>query len=610
MSKLGTKSLEVPEVEKMRHSASHVFAQAVLKFFPDAKLGIGPAIENGFYYDFGFTTPITEEDFSKIESEIKEIIKKDLPIHQEIMSRKEAINYFKKTGQDYKLNLLEDIPDKEISFFVTGEHEFADLCRGPHVESTGKVGAIKLDKLAGAYWRGDEKQPMLTRIYGLAFETQEELDKFIADREEAEKRDHRKLGPKLGLFMFSPIVGPGLPLLLPKGCMLKRNLENYIYKVKEKYGHKFVWTPHIARSALYIKSKHWQKYDAMMPALKIEDDEYTIKPMNCPHHFQIYAESPKSYRDLPLRMAENATVYRYERSGVLNGLLRVRSLTQDDSHWFMQHELIPQEIDRALTLMKEIYSDFGLTNYSAQISIRDKVDRAKYLGDDKVWDMAEKELVEATEKQGISYKVGEGDAAFYGPKIDLMARDSLGREWQLMTIQLDFVQPENFDLTYTDKDGQVKRPAILHIAILGSFERFMAILIEHFGGAFPMWIAPVQAKIITIADRHNEYALKISEIFQSNGFKVELDDRSEKLGAKIRDAEMEKVPYILVVGDKEIETESVSVRPRGRKDLGMINVENLMEMFKLEISSKGKTLVGNDDAGKTNDMVNVDVSSK
>ncbi|HVX93038.1 MAG TPA: threonine--tRNA ligase [Candidatus Dojkabacteria bacterium] len=576
----------VPQVEKMRHTASHVLAQAVLKFYPDTKLGIGPAIDNGFYYDFEFKDPISEEDLEKIEKEMKRIIKADLPMKQEFVSREEAFAYFKEKGQPYKAELLEDIPDEQVSFYVTGDNEFRDMCRGPHVESTGKIGAIKLQSIAGAYWRGDEKKPMLSRIYGLAFETQEELDKHLEMLEEAKKRDHRKLGPQLELFMFSDLVGPALPILLPKGAIIRRELERYIIAKKEHYGHKFVNTPHIGKSDLYIKSKHWQKYDAMMPPLNIDGVEYTLKPMNCPHHFEIYRNSAKSYRDLPLRIAENATVYRYEKSGETNGLLRVRALTQDDSHWFVRYDQIEAEIERALQLMKEIYEDMGLSNYKAEISIRDLENTDKYIGDPKVWENAEKTLEAVATKFGIENKVVEGEAAFYGPKIDLRAVDSLNREWQLMTIQLDFNQPDNFDLVYTDKDGTEKKVAVLHIAILGSIERFLGILIEHYAGAFPLWLSPVQVRILPIAEAHHDYANQLLATMLEDGIRVEVDNRNETLQYRIRESEMDKTPYLLIVGDKEINTQTVSVRARGSKAIGLMQTDEFIRNILKEIKDK------------------------
>jgi threonyl-tRNA synthetase len=578
----------VPQIEKMRHTASHVLAQAVLKYYPDAKLGIGPAIDNGFYYDFEFSEPISEEDLEKIEKEMKSIIERDLPMTQIFLNRKKAKEQIESTGQTYKLELYNDIADKELSFYITGDEEFKDLCRGPHVQSTGQIGAIKLQSVAGAYWKGSEENKMLTRIYGLAFETQEELEQYIHNLEEAKKRDHRKLGPALDIFMFSELVGPGLPMLLPNGHIIRRELERYITDIKESHGFKFVNTPHIGRSDLYIKSKHWQKYDAMMPALKIEDVEYTLKPMNCPHHFEIYNHSKKSYRDLPLRIAENATVYRYEKSGELNGLLRVRALTQDDSHWFVKYDQIEGEIELALTIMKQIYEDMSLTNYKAEISIRDLENKEQYIGEPENWDKAEKTLEEVTQKFGIPYKVSQGEAAFYGPKIDLKAIDSIGREWQLMTVQLDFNQPDNFDMVYTDSDGQEKKVAVLHVAILGSLERFMAILIEHFAGAFPLWLSPTQVVVVPIADRHEEYAQKFVESCKENGIRVILDNRSERLQAKVRDHEIAKHPYVVIIGDKEIETQTVSVRSRSTKEVGLMKSQEFLEKLLREIENKGK----------------------
>ncbi len=410
--------------------------------------------------------------------------------------------------------------------------------------------------------------------------------------EEAKRRDHKVLGKTLELFTFSEAVGPALPILLPKGYLIRKVIEDYLYEIKKHFGLTFVWSPHIARSQLYIQSKHWQKYDAMMPPLKLENEEYTLKPMNCPHHFQVYLAKPRSYRELPLRLAENGTVYRYEKSGVLNGLLRVRAITQDDSHWFVPHELLAEEIDRAIRLTKAIYGDFGLKDYMAQVSVRDSKDLKKYLGDGKVWDRAEKQLVESVKKHKIPYTVGEGEAAFYGPKIDFMVSDSLGREWQLTTIQLDFNQPENFDLTYTDKEGQSKRPAILHIAVLGSLERFIGILIEHFAGAFPVWLAPVQVAVLPISDKLNKYAKTVASSLnpsplrgEGERVRVTVDDRSESIGKKIREAELQKIPYMLIVGKNESKNKTVSVRQRGEKDLGEMKPEKFADKLEKEIKS-------------------------
>ncbi|GAB4157754.1 MAG: threonine--tRNA ligase [Candidatus Dojkabacteria bacterium] len=578
----------VPEIEKMRHTASHVLAQAILKLYPDTKLGIGPAIENGFYYDFEFSEPITEEDLPKIEKEMQKIVDANLPLEQVKIKRDAVIERYEGLEQEYKLDLLNDIPDKEVSFYITGQDQFIDMCRGPHIDSTGGIGAFKLLSIAGAYWRGDEKRPMLTRIYGTAFNTKEELDSHLHKLEEAKKRDHRKLGPQLELFMFSDLVGPGLPLLLPKGQIIRAELEDYLIEKKKAYGHQFVWTPHIAKSELYMKSKDWQKYDAMMPPLKIEDSEYTLKPMNCPHHFQIYLSKTRSYRDLPLRLAENATVYRYEKSGEINGLLRVRALTQDDSHWFVAPDQIAAEIETALNLMEEVYNDMGLNDYSAEISIRDPKEPEKYLGDAKIWDQAEAQLEEVIKAKKIKYHVSEGEAAFYGPKIDLKAHDTLGRTWQLMTIQLDFNQPDNFDLTFTDQDGKEKKVAVLHIAILGSIERFLAILIENYGGAFPTWLSPEQVRVLPISDKHFDYANEINQKMVDNGIRSMVDDRSERLQYKIRDAEVNKVPYILVVGDKEAETHTVAVRVRGMNNQGLQKADDFIQYLIDEIMTRGK----------------------
>lgn len=579
---------KIPQIEKMRHTASHVLAQAVLKLYPDTKVGIGPAIENGFYYDFQFVKPITEEDLPKIEDEMRKIIKKDLPLIQSFHPREAFIERFQELDQKYKLDLIADIPDKKLSLFTTGNDEFLDLCRGPHIESTGGIGAIKLLSIAGAYWRGDEHNDMLTRIYGTAFNTQEELDTYLEHLEQAKLRDHRKLGPQLELFMFSELVGPGLPLILPKGKIIKDIIEDYVTKKKKQYGHQFVWTPHIAKSDLYVKSKHWQKYDAMMPPLEIEGVQYTMKPMNCPHHFQIYNNKPHSYRDLPLRIAENATVYRYEKSGEINGLLRVRSLTQDDSHWFITKDQIAEEIANSLSLMEEIYNDFGLTDYSAEISIRDPQDPDKYLGDPKVWDKAEKQLEKVAKDKDIEYIVSEGEAAFYGPKIDLKAKDTLGRTWQLMTVQLDFNQPDNFDMVFTNSKGKEEKVVVLHIAILGSFERFLAILIENYGGAFPLWLSPEQVRVVPIsAEHHMEYANEVNDKLVALGIRSSIDDRNERLQYRIRDAEINKTPYVLVVGNKEAETGTVAVRSRGKGDQGLFKVEEFIDNIQEEILNKG-----------------------
>jgi len=597
----------ISELEKMRHTAAHVLAQAVIELYPDTKVGIGPAIENGFYYDFEFSTPITDEDLPKIEKKMKHIIKQNLPLVQSMHSREEMMERFQKEKQEYKIDLIKDIPDAELSKFTTGEDKFIDLCRGPHVASTGKIGSIKLLSIAGAYWRGDEKKKMLTRIYGTAFKTREELDLHLKNLEEAKKRDHRKIGPQLGLFMFSDLVGSGFPMLLPKGKILLDLVEGYSTKKKKEYGHKFVWTPHLAKSDLYKKSKHWQKYDAMMPPFEVDGVEYTLKPMNCPHHFQIYNNEQHSYKDLPLRIAENATVYRFEKSGELNGLLRVRSVTQDDSHWFIRHDQIGQEISTALNLMAEMYEDFGFTDYSAEISVSDPKNPKKYLGDPKAWKEAEKQLEKSAKDKNIKYIISEGEAAFYGPKIDLRARDTIGRTWQLMTIQLDFNQPDNFDMTYIDKKGNKQKVAVLHIAILGSFERFLAILIENYAGAFPLWLSPEQIRVVPISSEHHlEYAQKVNAQLEAAGLRTSVDDRNERLQYRIRDAEVNKIPYVLVVGDKETETETVAVRKRGSGDQGLFKVSEITDLLLEEVDNKGK--VNNKESENTDS--NIDQSDE
>ncbi|MFH2020134.1 MAG: threonine--tRNA ligase [archaeon] len=539
------------------HSASHLMTQAILRIYPDQNigLGVGMPVDDGFYQDYDIKD-LHPEDLIKIEKEMQKIVEEKLKITHKEVSKKDALKFYEK--DPYKIELTHAVPGQKVSMYCQGE--FENLCKGPHVPNTSYIKAFKLTQIAGAYWRGDSKNKMLTRIYGIAFPDKKELNLYLERLEEAKKRDHKKVGKQLGLFTFSDIVGPGLPLLMPKGQVMRHEMENFLYEIKEKYGHKFVWTPHLAKSDLYIKSKHWQKYDAMMPPIKMDDGEYTLKPMNCPHHFQIYLAEPKSYRDLPLRLAENATVYRYEKSGVINGLFRVRAITQDDSHWFVPHELLNVEIDRAIDLMQNIYKTFGLDKYYARISVRDKVDKSKYLGDDKAWESSEKELVNAVEKRKIKYEIGEGEAAFYGPKIDLMAEDSLGREWQLMTIQLDFNQPNNFDLVFTNKEGNDEKVAVLHIAILGSIERFLAILIEHFAAKFPLWLSPIQVRVMTVSQKFGEHGQKIVDAFSKEGIRAELDNRAESIPKKVREAQLDKIPLMITIGEKEAENNTLAIR--------------------------------------------------
>lgn len=571
-------------LENLRHSCAHLLAAAVIHLWPGTKNAIGPAIESGFYQDFDMgEIKISEEDFEKIEKEMHRIASLWKKFETQEVTPEQAKKDF--SWNPYKTELIEEFAQEGKKITENNPGNFLDLCKGGHVENPSEeLKYFKLLSVAGAYWRGSEKNKMLTRIYGTAFPSKEKLEKHLWQIEESKKRDHKKLGKELDLFIFSPVIGPGLPLLQPKGYLLKKAIEDFLDNLKRENGLQFVWTPHIAKSELYKQSKHWQKYDAMMPPLKIENDEYTLKPMNCPHHFQLYLSKPRSYRDLPIRYAENATVYRFEKSGEINGLLRVRAVTQDDSHWFVPHEKLAEEIDRAISMIKKIYSTFGLNDFYARVSVRDPENHDKYLGDNTTWDTAEKELVDAIEKNKIKYEVGKGEAAFYGPKIDFMVKDSVGREWQLTTVQLDFNQPENFDLTYTGADGTKKRPAILHIAFLGAVERFMAILIEHYTGAFPLWLAPVQVALLPISEKQLEYSEQVKKALSKRGLRVELDHGNKTIGQKIREATLQKVPYMVIIGDKETLKSDPSshkfigsVRTREGEDKGQVDLLTFFE---------------------------------
>lgn len=566
------------KLEKMRHSTAHLLAAAIMELYPNTKSAIGPAIENGFYYDFEFKNPISSDDFPKIEQKMRQLLKSWKSFERIEVSPEEAKKMVK--GNPYKVELIEEFAKdgKPISFYKSGD--FSDLCRGGHVENPShEIGAFKLLSLAGAYWRGSEKNQMLTRIYGTVFATQKELDHYLWQQEEAKKRDHKKLGQQLELFVISPEIGVGLPIFLPKGRLLRDVVEQFITTEKKKRGYQFVWSPHLAESKVYKRSGHWQKYDAMYPPIKLEDEEYVPKPMNCPHHFQVYLAKPHSYRELPIRIAENGTVYRNEKSGELNGLLRVRAATIDDTHTIVRHDQIESEMNGVFDLIDHIFKAFGFKEYRARVSIRDPKTPEKYMGKVELWDDAEKVLVDAAKKRGIAYFVGEGEAAFYGPKIDFLVKDSLGREWQLSTVQLDFVQPENFELNYTDEEGKLVRPAVLHIAILGSIERFMGILIEEYAGSFPLWLAPTQVAILPISEKQLSYAQKINEELLKNGIRSEVDSQNETLGKKIRHWEMQKVPYIVVVGKKEQEENKISIRKRGEGDKGTQEVEEFISLF-------------------------------
>ncbi len=541
--------------------------------FPEAKLGFGPPIENGFYYDFELPRALIPEDLPLLEKRMKEITKERQTFVRRDEPVEKAIEFLEKAGQPYKIDLIKGSMaqgTETVSFYENvdknGAVKFVDLCEGFHLENLGEIRAFKLMHTAGAYWRGDEKNPMLQRIYGTAFETREELDAYVKNLEEAKKRDHKLLGKQLELFTHSTLVGGGLPLFLPKGAQLKQSLTDFITKKKKDRGYTFVCIPHIAKEDLYVRSGHMGKYDAMMPVMETEDgDRLVMKAMNCPHHFELYNAQQHSYRQLPLRYAENTVVYRNEKSGEVNGLLRVRALTQDDTHHFVRYDQIASEIDMILGLVREVYETFGFKKFRARVSIRDPKKPEKYFGTDEIWQMAEKNLIEGVQRWGVEYFIGEGEAAFYGPKIDIMIEDALGREWQMTTVQMDFVQPKNFEMTYVGEDGKPHYCAVLHVAVFGSFERFMAIIIEHFGGAFPYWLAPVQVRILPISDQYLPYAHTIEEALKKLDVRVEVDDAAESLGKKIRGAEMQKIPYMFVVGEKEAADNTIAVRDYATK---------------------------------------------
>lgn len=571
----------------MRHSCAHMLAQAVLQVFPDAKLGVGPVIENGFYYDFQLSRTLTPEDIKDLQKRMEHIGKQNQTFARQEKTIEEAKQFLKEKDQPFKIELVNDFSEQgseTVSFYENvdqkGEVKFVDLCRGNHTETTGKVGAFQLTNIASAYWKGDSANPSMQRIYGVCFATEAELKEYLLKIEEAKKRDHKILGKQLGLFAFSPLVGAGLPLFLPKGARLKRTLEEFITREKEKRGYSFVCIPHIAKDALYETSGHLGKYDAMMPIMEVEEggDRLVMKAMNCPHHFEMFKAEPHSYRELPLRYAENTTVYRNEKSGEVNGLFRVRAVTQDDTHHFVRHDQIGSEIDMILGLTRAVYEKFGFKNFRARVSIRDPNKPEKYFGDDALWNLAEKNLVEGVQRWGAEYFIGEGEAAFYGPKIDLMVEDALGREWQLTTVQLDFTQPENFDLTYTGEDGKPHRPAVLHAAILGSYERFMGIIIEHFGGAFPAWLAPVQVRILPVSDQFLPYANEVLDQLRNEGVRVEIDAAAETLGKKIRNAEHMRIPYMVVVGEQEVTNRTVAVRDYATKKQETMSIDDLLKL--------------------------------
>ena len=563
----------------LRHTASHVMAQAVKRLWPDAKLAIGPAIDKGFYYDIDMEHTLTPEDLTKIEKEMSRIVKENLPITKSVMPRQEAIEFFKAKNEDYKVELIQDLPeDAVISCYSQGD--FIDLCAGPHVASTGKVKAFKLQSIAGAYWRGDEKNKMLQRIYGTAFEKKEELDAYLHMLEEAAKRDHRKLGKELGLFVIKE-EGPGFPFFLPKGMALRNELENFWREVHHEFEYEEIRTPIILNKQLWETSGHWFHYRENMYTTIIDEEEYAIKPMNCPGGILVYQNEMHSYRDFPLRYAELGLVHRHELSGALHGLFRVRAFTQDDAHVFMLPSQMQSELMKVIELFDRIYSQFGL-KYHVELST--KPDNA--MGDDAIWEAATEALRNAIEAKGIPYVINPGDGAFYGPKLDYHIEDSLGRTWQCGTIQLDMNLPERFQIEYVGEDGQKHRPIMIHRACFGSMERFIGILTEHYAGAFPTWMAPVQVKILPISEKHVEYAKELAKQMHHDYVRVEVDDRSEKIGYKIRQAQMAKVPYMLVVGDKEVEEGTVNVRKHGGDELGSVPFEEFFNSIKTEIKER------------------------
>lgn len=566
------------DLDTLRHSTAHIMAAAVVELFPETKVAIGPSIEDGFYYDFDRPARFVPEDLIKIEEKMKEIVKKDIPFTRSEKSKQDAIKYFKDKSEKYKVEIIEEIPAETVSFYQTGN--FMDLCRGPHIPSTGEAKHFKLLSLAGAYWRGDEKREQLQRIYGTSFFTKDDLAKYLERLEEAKKRDHRKLGKELDLFSINEEVGPGLVLWHPKGARIRVEIEDFWRKQHLEHGYDIVYTPHIGRSVLWEISGHLGFYkDYVYSPMKVDEQNYYVKPMNCPFHIEIYKNTMYSYRDLPIRWAELGTVYRYEKSGVLHGLMRVRGFTQDDAHIVCRPDQVKDEVRRVIRFCIAMLNAFGFNDFVLYLANKPK---EGYVGTDQNWEMATKALEEAVNAEGLKFTVDEGGGAFYGPKIDIKIKDALNREWQCSTIQFDFNEPERFDMTFIDQSGNKARPYMIHRALMGSLERFFGVLVEHYAGAFPVWLAPVQAVIMNITDGQIEYAKDVMQKMQEAGLRVRLDDRNEKIGLKIREASLEKIPYMLVVGDKEKEAASVAVRARGNKDLGVIKVTDFIEQLKKE----------------------------
>ena len=573
------------------HSSAHILAQSILALYPEAKLTIGPAIENGFYYDVDFGgASFSEKDLPALEKQFLTFAREKFEFKMRMCSKAEALDFYQKESNPFKVELIENLEDGTISF--CDHADFTDLCRGGHIPHTGFVKAVKLLSVAGAYWRGDETQPQLTRIYGVSFPKQKELTEYLALLEEAKKRDHRKLGKELELFTFSQKVGQGLPLWLPKGAALRERLENFLKTAQAKAGYEQVISPHIGNKELYMTSGHYEKYgaDSFQPIQTPADgEEFLLKPMNCPHHCEIYKTKPWSYRDLPKRYAEFGTVYRYEQSGELHGLTRVRGFTQDDAHIFCMPEQLDEEFKKVIDLVLYVFSSLGFENFTAQVSLRDPEKSEKYIGDTQNWELAEQAIINATQEKNLDYVIETGEAAFYGPKLDFMVKDALGRKWQLGTIQVDYNLPERFDLTYKGSDNELHRPVMIHRAPFGSMERFVAILLEHTGGNFPLWLMPKQVNILCVSEKHKNYAQKVLNFLENHEIRALLDDRNETIGKKIRESEMTKVPYMIILGEKEATEDNVSLRKHSEGDLGSFSLKEVVEKLNSEIKSSQAT---------------------
>jgi threonyl-tRNA synthetase len=573
-------------LQVFRHSAAHLLAAAVLELYPDVKLGIGPPIDTGFFYEFVRAEPFTQDDLEKIEAKMHELAAKDLPNERKLIPKPEALELYRKSNQEFKCELVEEKATEPIvSLYTTGK--FIDFCRGPHIPSTGRIKAFKLMSVAGAYWKGKESNPQMQRIYGACFIDQKELDEYLHKLEEAKRRDHRRIGKELGLFTVSDLVGAGLPLWLPKGATVRRLLEDYILEKERRAGYQHVYTPDLAKVDLYMRSGHWAHYhEDMFPPMDLETEQLVLRPMNCPHHILVYESKKHSYRDLPVRIAELGTMYRYERSGVLSGLSRVRCMTLNDAHIFCTPEQIKEEFAGVMRLVEQAYRDLGITQYTYRLSLRDKINRAKYVENDEMWDLAENMLREAMDSLNLPYTQAPGEAAFYGPKLDIQLADVMGHQETYSTIQIDFHLPNQFELGYIGADGQMHRPVMIHRGVISTMERMISYLIELYAGAFPVWLAPVQAVVLPITERQNEYAKQVLEKLLDGGVRAELDDRNEKLQAKIRDAQLQKIPYMLVIGGKEAEAGTVSVRHRAKGDLGARPLEQFSADLRAEIDSK------------------------